>query len=308
MSRHWGWMLTVCVACWCEIACSVQPEGVPRKLLLIGIDGCRFDALQVADAPNLDGLLAEGCHDPDCQILGERYRKNDTISGPGWSSILTGVWADKHGVHDNTFKGKDYAHHPHFFAWLKGSRPDTHAVSVVTWAPIQQHIVSEADRNLVFAPVEKDYARADVLASEASRRALADEALTVLFHYIGQVDEAGHAKGFHPSVPEYLAAIEQADRHVGELLAAMRARPAYENEDWLVLVTSDHGGKWLGHGNGHDIPEIRNSFLVVSGKSAKRGRIDQETYLVDVVPTALTHLGVRPQPEWKLDGQAVGLR
>jgi hypothetical protein len=28
---------------------------------------------------------------------------------------------------------------------------------------------------------------------------------------------------------------------------------------------------------------------------------------VDVVPTALTHLGVAIKPEWGLDGKAVGL-
>ena len=52
--------------------------------------------------------MAEGCYDADCQILGDRYQGNDTISGPGWSSILTGVWADKHGVLDNDFKVKHY--------------------------------------------------------------------------------------------------------------------------------------------------------------------------------------------------------
>src|SRR5262249_2131553 len=89
-----------------------------KKVLFIGIDGCRFDAVKAVDAPNLDRLMAEGCYDADCQILGDRYTGNDTVSGPGWSSILTGVWADKHGVDNNDFKVKHYDQYPHFFARL----------------------------------------------------------------------------------------------------------------------------------------------------------------------------------------------
>ena len=78
-------------------------EGRTKKLLLIGIDGCRFDALRSANAPHLDGLIADGVAFEPIRIFPERYREADTISGPGWSSILTGVWADKHGVLDNEF-------------------------------------------------------------------------------------------------------------------------------------------------------------------------------------------------------------
>src|SRR5438094_410728 len=63
-----------------------------KKLLFIGIDGTRFDSIEKAETPNLDRLMQEGIHSPTCLILGERYKKNDTVSGPGWSSILTGVW------------------------------------------------------------------------------------------------------------------------------------------------------------------------------------------------------------------------
>jgi len=75
-----------------------------------------------------------------------------------------------------------------------------------------------------------------------------------------------------------------------------------------VLVTSDHGGKGTGHGNGHDVPEIRNSFTIVSGPAAARGRLDEVTHLVDVPFTALVHLGVSIDPTWKLDGRVIGLR
>ena len=158
-----------------------------KKVLFIGIDGCRFDAIQAADAPHLDQLMADGCYDADCQILGDRYTANDTISGPGWSSILTGVWADKHGVNDNEFKVKHYDQYPHFFARLKEKQPQAFTASFVTWVPIQQHIVSAADVAKMFIPVATDYDAVDLLANKAAAKLLAEENPTVVFLYIGQV-------------------------------------------------------------------------------------------------------------------------
>jgi hypothetical protein len=49
--------------------------------------------------------------------------KMKRLAGPGWSSFLTGVWADKHGVNDNTFRGQNYDEYPHFFVHLKRAFP-----------------------------------------------------------------------------------------------------------------------------------------------------------------------------------------
>ena len=79
-----------------------------KHVLVIGIDGCRSDALQAANVPNLKTLIDRGtvCY----QVIsgGELGTKTQqpTSSGPGWSSILTGVWCDKHGVSDNKFDGQ----------------------------------------------------------------------------------------------------------------------------------------------------------------------------------------------------------
>ena len=285
-----------------------EPAASPnRKVLFIGIDGCRFDAIQAANTPNLDKLMEEGCYANNCLILGDRYQGNDTISGPGWSSILCGVWADKHGVQDNTFKGRKYDAYPHFFNRLKEASPQSYTASLVTWIPIQQFIVSSADIGKMFIPLNGDYVKADAQASKSTVKVLAEQNATALFYYIGQVDEAGHKHGFHPSVKEYIEAIETADKHVGEVVAAVRARPKFADEQWLILVTSDHGGKGTGHGGGHKEPEILNSFLIVSGAAAKRGKLEEQTYLVDVPCTALSYLG-KLDPAWQLDGRAVGLK
>jgi predicted AlkP superfamily pyrophosphatase or phosphodiesterase len=281
-----------------------------KKVLFIGVDGTRFDAIEKAETPTFKALIDGGCYSPTCLILGDRYKKNDTISGPGWSSILTGVWADKHGVHDNTFTGAKYEPFPHFFARLKEARAAT-TVSLVTWEPIYSKITSAADVSLNYEQKEHgvlDYNRYDTAATDEAVKQVTEGNPDVLFLYLGQVDVAGHAHGFHPTVPEYLEAIERADSLIGRMLAALKGRPTFPEEDWLVIVTSDHGGKGTGHNGGHEVPEILNSFLIVSGLSAKKGKLEEQVYIVDAPATALMHLGVQPKAEWNLDGRPVGLK
>lgn len=288
---------------------SASGFSATPRVLIVGIDGCRPDALQAAETPHLDALIAGGMWFDGTDIREPNATDDaDTVSGPGWSNLLTGVWPDKHNVIDNKFTAPRYDRYPHVFARLKAARPAAVTASFSTWQPIHERIVSGADVSRDFSDDTKDWPRFDRAAIEACVQYLgtADPDLTVL--YQGQVDETGHAHGFHPSVPEYIAAIETVDRSLGDVLAAMRARDGAVSEDWLVIVCTDHGGIELNHGGGRDKPEVRSTFLIVSGASAERGTSDQPTYQVDVVATALTHLGVRLRPEWELDGRAVGLK
>ena len=76
-----------------------------KKVLFIGLDGCRSDALNIANTPNMDALIENGLFIDNalCSINGQ-----PTYSGSGWSSMIIGVWYDKHGVSDNSFSGSNF--------------------------------------------------------------------------------------------------------------------------------------------------------------------------------------------------------
>lgn len=61
-------------------------------------------------------------------------------------------------------------------------------------------------------------------------------------------DYNGHSTGFSNKNPRYAAGICRLDNLAFHLLEAVKARPTYENEDWLILITSDHGGHARRHG------------------------------------------------------------
>jgi predicted AlkP superfamily pyrophosphatase or phosphodiesterase len=288
-------MLTKVIGC-CTLAIALlaspaaaQPPA--KKALLIGIDGCRPDALLAAKAPHLHGLIKDGCFSDQAQTV------DLTVSGPSWSSMLTGVDWKKHGVRDNGFKGADFAAYPHLLARYKKARPQGFAASVAHWDGIAK-IVTEADH----ASTHKTGAETAAVASKV----LAEKDADLVFVHFDDVDGAGHKHGFSPREAKYLEAIAGVDAYVGELLKAIKDRKSYEREDWLIVVSTDHGGSGKGHGQ--NIPEHRTIFLIVSGKSAARGTIEPAPTVFDVAPTLLTHLGVTIEPGWKLDGKAVGLK
>ena len=285
-------------------------DAVKPHVLVIGIDGLRPDAMQKAKTPNIDALIQNGAVSFQCQILGERYRKNDTVTAPGWSSILTGVWADKHGVQDNSFKAKQFDKYPHFFARIKSQFPSLKTASFLDLPQTNEYVVAHADFQygyLESVPARSRAGKDSLIATEASKLIAAKDYQAV-FVYFGNCDGVGHKKGFHPSVSQYRDVIHQTDSYIGKLLSAIKSRPNHEDENWLILLTADHGGKGTGHSRGQKVPEILNVPFIVSGGAAKRGALVDKTYIVDIATTALTHLGVTIKPDWKLDGKAVGLK
>ncbi len=219
---------------------SAAEDQPIRRALIIGIDGVRRDALDQAKTPHLDRLRREGAFSAKTAIVASRPTKSDTVSGPGWSSILTGVWSDKHGVVDNKFAGSRYGDYPHFFARLKAHDRAARTVSLVSWKPIQERIVMAADVSEFLDLNGESEARRDEQMAKRAADVLAKTHPTAMFAYLHQVDAAGHRHGFHPSVSQYVEAIENADTCGGVMLDAIGKRPHAKREEWLIAVCTDH--------------------------------------------------------------------
>ncbi len=301
------------VAC-LGFAASARAEDTNRaprkKILVIGIDGCRHDAVVAADTPHIDALIARGTRFVGTEILSpHRVDQANTVSGPGWSNLLTGVWPNKHGVTNNRFFGSKYDSYPHFFVRAKAVRPEMRTASFSDWGPIAQKILRDSDKT-VNQPAEgaESYIKNDAELTDHCCEHLRNHDPDLVFLYQGQVDECGHTYGFHPTVKEYTQAIERVDGHIGQVLKAVESRQTFAQEDWLTILCTDHGGAGTDHGDGHSNPDIVRTFLIVSGPSAEVNAPQKQTYQVDVVPTALTHLEIPLHKDWELDGKPVGLK
>jgi arylsulfatase A-like enzyme len=256
----------------------------------------------------MDLLIAEGTVSYDAFAGGElgAVTEQRTLSGPGWSSILTGVWANKHGVEDNGFGGARFDEYPHFFARLREAIPNAYLSSFVTWAPINESILASAEADEAFSPETDSSAEGDAAVTAAVVTHLGNATPDVVFVQLDEVDHQGHVAGFTPAASTYLRAVETVDSQVAEMTAAVRARSTYDAEDWLVLVTTDHGG--MGNLHGLQSDEERTIFIIVSGGSTARDRVlSPGPGHVTVPPTAMEHLGLAVDPGWGWESQAVGL-
>ncbi len=275
-----------------------------RKLLLIGMDGVRPDVLAEVDTPNLDALIADGAYS-------NRARTTlPTMSGPAWSSMLTGVWPAKHGVTSNDFTPNRYAEFPDFLTRIESLRPELETFVAADWLPLVAAdaggpLIGEVpDHKVVLDGYELGWAEADAAVTDSALAALRDGDPDALFVYLGNPDETSH-RTFSIGEP-YRAAIAEADRQIGRLMAAVRARPTYAAEDWLVLVSTDHGRRPDG-GHGGDTEAERTIFVLAWGPSVTSRSLPGTPVIVDIAVTALAWLGIHPDPAWALDGAALPL-
>lgn len=281
-------------------AVDAQDTHDPR-VLLIGIDGVRVDMLARADTPTLDSLAEAGFFSDEAKT---RVR---TVSGPGWSSMLTGVRTDKHGVDSNDFHGNRYPEWPDFLTRIELLRPELGTFAVIDWPPLGTTdsggplLSDEIDVKLNFDGETDGYGPADAASVEAAVEHLRTADVHAAFVYLGDPDVVSHETDSFSE--EYRASIERADAQTAELLAAVRARPGYSEEDWLILVSTDHGRNDAG-GHGGQSPSETTIFFLASGPSVGPGRTDCPPEIVDVAATALAHLGIVVQ---ELDGKPRGL-
>ncbi|MGW6734906.1 alkaline phosphatase family protein [Streptomyces sp. NPDC055013] len=283
-------------------ALPTLPNGTSKdKVLVIGMDGLRHDRIDAADAPHLKAMMSEGTYGTSLLYSGPMAA---TSSGPGWSTIATGVWPDKHGVKDNTFIGKNYARYPGFLARLAQVRPALSTYAAVDWKPLdtQGTVTPGADAKLVLDGDADGYSGHDATLAAETEALLRNQNPDVLFVYFGQSDIVGHNQGAGSQA--YLDQIAVQDAFVGRLRAAIKARPGYASERWTVIVATDHGHTDPGGHGGSSIEE-RRTFVLATGPGIAAGARPIDTRLVDVVPTVLGQLGIPVDPAWGLDGKPV---
>ena len=106
---------------------EVDTSKLSRKVLVLGLDGVRSDAMNENNSPFMFALSAtDGVY-----LTASHSVESITYSGPNWSSILTGV----HYVILNI---------PTFFDYIEAVDSSIHTASIVNWTPINTHILSSS--------------------------------------------------------------------------------------------------------------------------------------------------------------------
>ncbi len=294
--------------------------GNTRKVLIITLSGTRPDALVAANTPNIDALISGGFYTYDS------WSQERTVDGPAISSIFTGVYSPKHGVTNNSYVGSDFNTYPYFNTLAKQVNNSFKCVQYVEFWPASDNVSNDGwDQKL-----KGNNAGGDGITL------IQDANTDVLALQFDAIDLEGHTSGFDPNNQAYLDVIEGVDQQIGNIINAMRNRPNYAQEDWLVLVVSPYAGDGTSHG-GSTYEERRVFWIGFSDRGTPQrasgpqngsftNPVDPGTYdlsasvnlvtqrqspvLVDIGTTALHHLiydsGIVPENNaaWDLDGKS----
>ncbi|NEB77287.1 nucleotide pyrophosphatase [Streptomyces sp. SID14478] len=286
---------TAALALTVPAAGSASGAAKTPKVLVIGLDGTLISRVEDADAPRLKGLMAAGLTAPSA-IYADPLAP--TLSGPGWSTLITGVWPDKHNVKDNNFTGHKFAQYPDFLTRIETAKPALSTYAVSSWAPLTDTVFSPKVDTRVSTP-SAEYDTGTTSRAVARLKSANPDAV---FVQLDNVDHAGHSYG--AASQQYLDAIHGVDGQVGQLVDAVKSRTTYGNEDWLILVTADHGHTDPG-GHGGSTWQERQTFMIAVGSAAAAGSTRYDVKMPDIAASALAHLGIALDPAWGLDGRPI---
>jgi len=237
--------------------------GKTPKCLLIGYDGARADALiNTKDNPaaGTQVLKADGGAIYNMYTGGKRFTFDfqDTSTAPGWTTMITGHWAKEkggtgHGITNNGItKAMDGP--KVFFTELLEKGQVSKTSFIVSWgghfassdASYLNDIAYCAGKGLAadWVTTSGDQETFDKTLAEVQKANGADMVMCILEY----CDHEGHGNAFGNGEPKYVQAIKDSERDAAALIAAVKARATYGQEDWLILITADHGGEFGGHG------------------------------------------------------------
>lgn len=271
------------------VAMSSQDNQKKRVLVLgiDGLRGdVLHGLLKNGQTPGMESLARKGlyvpCEAADSEECARAHggtnagRPFKWMTSPGWASVLTGVDNDKHKIRENGRRAQSVfsrttKKYPTFLKLAKdngytvaatgvGAFLSSHKNKKISYGILdfecgvkkRKPIVSvdatsSCNLDYRYSLRSKDPNRDSLMASWVGDL-ISNGKADVIFPVFDQVDAAGHDHGFGFR-EGYQKSIKKTDLLVQDLLDLVESRSINNNECWLVVLTSDHGGHTIfGHG------------------------------------------------------------
>lgn len=219
-----------------------------RKVLLISIDGLPGAVLSQSVPTNIASLLDNAKYSFD------GFSDADTGDAASWTTMMAGTSSGRHGVHGNSYDPED-----------PDDPDDTHNAPIIQYTTVFQRVL-ETGRRLKSLSVTSDASTDEYLFAFSDHRVIATSDLAVKDSAVNAISQTrelsfavvnfrellniGKEGGFSRDNGAYVAALTTIDGYVGEIMTALRGRSTAAHEDWMVIVTSNHGADGDSYGGG----------------------------------------------------------
>ena len=284
-----------------------EPAASPKVVFVI-VDGIPADVIERVRTPAIDAIAAAGGYGRATVggPIGEPG-ETPTISAPGYMSLITGTWANKHNVYKNYGISPDYAYW-NLFRLARSEKPELQLAIFSTWTDNRTILLGEGSAeggnwrfDTVVDGLEEDETRfpprpmdghiADIddAVSREAARLIESDGPDLSWVYLQYTDDVAHK---HGDSVEFERAVIQMDERLCVIWSAVQARQEAHDEDWLVIVTTDHGRDAV-TGRSHGAQSKRERTIWMATNSH---RLTPDFYsmpeIVDIYPSIATHLGI----------------
>jgi hypothetical protein len=296
-------------------------QNKTKKAIFIIVDGISADVIEKLDPPNFKSIAKAGGFAK--AIVGGRkgeYSQTPTISAVGYNSVLTGTWVNKHNVWDNDIVAPNYNYH-NIFRLLKTQSPEKKIGIFSSWQDNRTKLVGEGmaeagnihfdykvdglELDTINYPQDtnRDFMhRIDEKITDEAALSIRTNAPDLSWVYLEYTDDMGHMFG---DSPQFEKAIGYADEQVGRIWKAIQYRQQNFNEDWLIIITTDHGrNAETGRDHGGQSDRERAGWIVTNAKDLNEHFKKQQSSIVDIMPTIARFMGIIIPKDvaWEVDG------
>ena len=301
---------------------SIFAQTKIKKTLFVIVDGISSDSKEKIPTPNLDAI-AKTVGYTRAHVGGDKgtYSETPTISAVGYNSLLTGTWFNKHNVPDNDIKDPNY-HYWTLFRFLESQYPHKKTAIFSTWLDNRTKLVGEGleqtnklqldysfdgfELDTIHFPHDKqaEYIhKIDEKVVDEAAMYIHDNGPDMSWVYLEYTDDMGHRFG---DSEQFYKAIGYMDNQMGRLWKSIQYREKTFNEDWLVVITTDHGrDAKTGKGHGGQSDRERGTWIVTNAKNLN-ANFKNNPGIVDIMPTVARHMDIHiPKDQaFEVDGTA----
>ena len=304
----------------CQLANDAS-KSAPKAIFII-VDGIPADVLEQAQTQSINELVTNGGYTRS-YVGGEvsGATQSPTVSAVGYNSLLTGTWANKHNVYDNVIENPNYQYWD-IFRIAKYHNSSLKTALFSTWLENRTRLVgdglSEAGGyklDYYFDGFELDLDRfphdedrnfirdIDDLVSNEAARYIREYGPDLSWVYLEYTDDVGHLFG---DGPKLMNSVTLIDSYVGRIWNSVKSRQVTHNEDWLFIVTTDHGRDFAtGKNHGGQSERERTTWIATNSKNLN-SRFGSSPAVVDILPSIANHLQLSIPDDIfsQLDGQS----